>query len=31
LVKSPKLYFLDTGLAAALLGVAESASLSVHP
>jgi predicted AAA+ superfamily ATPase len=30
LVKSPKLYFLDTGLAAALLGIKDSASLNIH-
>jgi hypothetical protein len=31
LVKTPKLYFLDTGLAAALLGVAGSAAINIHP
>jgi len=31
LVKSPKLYFLDTGLAAALVGIADGASLNIHP
>ena len=31
LVKTPKLYFLDTGLAAALLGIADSAALNIHP
>ncbi len=31
LVKTPKLYFLDTGLAAALLGIASSAALNIHP
>jgi hypothetical protein len=30
LVKSPKLYFLDTGLAAYLLGIRDAASMSVH-
>ena len=31
LVKTPKLYFLDTGLAAALLGIGDSAALNIHP
>lgn len=31
LVKTPKLYFLDTGLAAWLLGVQDAAQLSIHP
>jgi predicted AAA+ superfamily ATPase len=31
LVKTPKLYFLDTGLAAALLGIGDSATLNLHP
>lgn len=31
LVKSPKLYFLDTGLAAWLLGIRDVATMSVHP
>lgn len=31
LVKTPKLYFLDTGLANALLGIADPASLNIHP
>ncbi len=31
LVKTPKIYFLDTGLAAALLGIADSAALNIHP
>jgi predicted AAA+ superfamily ATPase len=31
LVKTPKLYFHDTGLAAALLGIQDEAHLSVHP
>lgn len=31
LVKSPKLYFVDTGLAARLLGIKTSAGLFVHP
>jgi predicted AAA+ superfamily ATPase len=31
LVKTPKLYFLDTGLAAALLGLADRAALNIHP
>jgi len=31
LVKTPKLYFLDTGLAAALLGIADRATLNIHP
>ena len=31
LVKTPKLYFLDTGLAAALLGIRDSAALNIHP
>jgi predicted AAA+ superfamily ATPase len=31
LVKSPKLHILDTGLAARLLGIRESAQLSTHP
>lgn len=31
LVKTPKLYFLDTGLAAALLGIADRAALNIHP
>ncbi|WPL18367.1 hypothetical protein Thiowin_03438 [Thiorhodovibrio winogradskyi] len=30
LVKSPKLYFLDTGLAAALLGIGDADGLSIH-
>lgn len=30
LVKTPKLYFLDSGLAAWLLGISDAASLSVH-
>jgi len=30
LVKSPKLYFLDTGLAAYLLGIRDPASLGIH-
>ncbi len=31
LIKSPKLYFCDAGLAASLLGVRESGHLSAHP
>ena len=31
LVKTPKLYFLDTGLAAALLGIKNAATLNLHP
>ncbi len=31
LVKAPKLYFLDTGLAAALLGIKDAATLNLHP
>ena len=31
LVKTPKLYFLDTGLAAALWGVSEASQLAAHP
>jgi hypothetical protein len=31
LVKSPKLYFLDTGLAAALLGIQDTGTLDLHP
>ena len=31
LVKTPKLYFLDTGLAAWLLGIRDTETLSVHP
>ncbi len=31
LVKSPKLYFLDTGLAASLLGIQTAQQLSLHP
>jgi len=31
LVKTPKLYFLDTGLAAALLGIRDAATLNLHP
>ena len=31
LVKTPKLYFLDTGLAAALLGIRDGAALNIHP
>jgi predicted AAA+ superfamily ATPase len=31
LVKSPKLYFIDTGLAARLLGIKDSEQLFVHP
>lgn len=31
LVKTPKLYFLDSGLAAWLLGIREAATLSLHP
>ncbi len=31
LVKTPKLYFLDTGLAAALLGIRDPAALNIHP
>lgn len=31
LVKSPKLYFLDTGLAAALLGIKDAGTLNLHP
>ncbi len=31
LIKSPKLYFLDTGLAAFLLGIQEEQHLRVHP
>ncbi len=30
-VKTPKLYFIDTGLAAALLGITEPAQLAPHP
>lgn len=30
-VKMPKLYFLDTGLAASLMGIQTSAQLAVHP
>jgi len=30
LVKTPKLYFLDTGLAAALLGIREAGTLGIH-
>jgi len=31
LVKTPKLYFHDTGLAAALLGIQDESHMSVHP
>jgi predicted AAA+ superfamily ATPase len=31
LVKSPKLYFLDTGLACYLLGITQAAQLTTHP
>jgi predicted AAA+ superfamily ATPase len=31
LVKTPKLYFHDTGLAARLLGIADAVSMNVHP
>jgi predicted AAA+ superfamily ATPase len=31
LVKTPKLYFLDTGLAAWLMGIRDAATLSTHP
>ena len=31
LIKSPKLYFLDTGLAAALAGIREAGELMIHP
>jgi predicted AAA+ superfamily ATPase len=31
LVKSPKLYFVDTGLAAWLLGIRDEAMLNLHP
>jgi predicted AAA+ superfamily ATPase len=31
LVKTPKLYFLDTGLAASLLGIKDAATLDIHP
>lgn len=31
LVKTPKLYFHDTGLAAALLGIQDASHMSVHP
>lgn len=31
LVKTPKLYFLDSGLAAWLLGIRDAATLSLHP
>jgi predicted AAA+ superfamily ATPase len=31
LVKTPKLYFIDTGLAAWLLGIREPAQLALHP
>lgn len=31
LVKAPKLYFLDTGLAARLLGIRDAAQLETHP
>ena len=31
LIKSPKLYFLDTGLAAALAGIREAGELTIHP
>lgn len=31
LVKTPKLYFFDSGLAAWLLGITDSATLAVHP
>ncbi len=31
MVKSPKLYFLDTGLAAFLIGIQEKSQLEVHP
>ncbi len=31
LIKSPKLYFLDTGLAAALVGIREAGELAIHP
>jgi len=30
-VKTPKLYFIDTGLAAALLGIGSTAQLALHP
>mgnify|MGYP001473512888 FL=1 len=30
-VKTPKLYFIDTGLAASLLGITEPAQLAPHP
>lgn len=30
-VKTPKLYFLDTGLACALLGIMDTAQLALHP
>ena len=31
LVKAPKLYFLDTGLASALVGIHEARALAIHP
>jgi uncharacterized protein len=31
LVKTPKLYFLDTGLAAALMGIKDGLALNIHP
>ena len=31
LVKTPRRYFLDTGLAAALLGIADRTALNIHP
>jgi hypothetical protein len=31
LIKSPKLYFIDTGLAAALAGIREAGELTIHP
>lgn len=31
LVKAPKIYFYDTGMAAWLLGITESAALAIHP
>ncbi len=31
LVKAPKLYFLDTGLVASLVGIRESGELAIHP
>lgn len=29
-MKTPKLYFLDTGLAARLMGIRDAATLSIH-